>query len=202
MICGTLNIGLGPRPPWILVSVSSAKAWILSAVTSPSGSSYSAFSKYGTLSMARSPRTLNGYVAIISSSIRSNGTGFPSLSRAYLARHAASSTSASRNILWPSARAALKGACSWPNRGEGCLIFAKCAAWPASWKSVVKARWPLPTAFGSARDVKFAVDGCQVPPGLIHATCGQWQNPLEYLFLRSSKSKFIVDPSYCMPILP
>jgi len=61
------------------------------------------------------------------------------------------------------------GARSWLNSGDGMSMFAKCAACPASCIKVVRAVKPDPTMLGSARDVKWATDGCQVPSDLRHA---------------------------------
>jgi len=73
-------------------------------------------------------------------------------------------------------QATLVGARSWLKSGLPCLMFAKCAACPASCMSVVRAVLPEPTAAGSAREVKFVVLGCQLPSPLTHAGWGQWQN--------------------------
>lgn len=55
------------------------------------------------------------------------------------------------------------GARSWEKSGDGMSMFAKCAACPASCIRVVKEVRPEPMAEGSARLVKCAVEGCQVP---------------------------------------
>ena len=54
-------------------------------------------------------------------------------------------------------------------------------------------------AAGSASEVKCVTVGCHEPSGFTHAGCGQWQKPLEYLPLRSRRSRFIEAPAYEMP---
>ena len=51
-------------------------------------------------------------------------------------------------------------------------------------------------AAGSASEVKCVTVGCHEPSGFTHAGCGQWQKPLEYLPLRSRRSRFIEAPAY------
>mmetsp|Transcript_32910 Transcript_32910/g.83851 ORF Transcript_32910/g.83851 Transcript_32910/m.83851 type:complete len:201 (-) Transcript_32910:630-1232(-) len=118
---------------------------------------------------------------------------------AYLQRHAASPTSESRNMLCSSAYATEVGARSWLKSGEGMRMLAKCAAWPASCMRVVRPVRPEPIAAGSAREVKCVTVGCHEPSALTHAGCGQWQKPLEYLPLRSRRSRLIEAPSYVIP---
>ena len=60
--------------------------------------------------------------------------------------------------------------------------------------SVVSAVTPLPSAAGSASEVKFAALGVHAPSARRHAGCGQWQKPFEYLPGRSSRSSVIVAP--------
>eukprot|EP00955_Chlamydomonas_euryale_P009185 98551-Chlamydomonas_euryale.AAC.1 len=57
---------------------------------------------------------------------------------------AVGSTHLSRYIDWFSAVATEKGARSWPKKGLGCSMFAKCAAWPPSCSSVTSAVRPEP----------------------------------------------------------
>mmetsp|Transcript_33260 Transcript_33260/g.77815 ORF Transcript_33260/g.77815 Transcript_33260/m.77815 type:complete len:436 (-) Transcript_33260:40-1347(-) len=78
-------------------------------------------------------------------------------------------------------------------------MLAKWAACPASCMRVVRAVCPDPTAAGSASEVKWVSAGWNSPLGLTQAGCGQWQKPLEYLPLRSSRSRSIVAPLYWIP---
>ena len=65
--------------------------------------------------------------------------------------------------------------------------------------SVVRAVSPEPTEAGSAREVKWATEGCQLPSLRRQAGWGQWQKPFEYLRFRSSKSRSMAAPRYPMP---
>ena len=96
---------------------------------------------------------------------------------------------------WSSAYATDVGARSCEKSGDGMRMLAKWAAWPASCINVVSPVSPEPTAAGSASEVKCVTVGCQLPSGRTHAGCGQWQKPLEYLPLRSRRSRFIEAPS-------
>ena len=73
-------------------------------------------------------------------------------------------------------------------------VRVRCAAWPASCMRVVRPVRPEPIAAGSAREVKCVTVGCHEPSALSHAGCGQWQKPLEYLPLRSRRSRLIEAP--------
>ena len=71
---------------------------------------------------------------------------------------------------------------------------------PASCISVFNAILPEPVCRGSQSDVKFVDEGRSEWSRRTYAQRGQWQNPLLYLFGRSSKSKVIVLPLYRIPI--